>query len=98
MLRNNALFSEKRYRRMQFWCVQALGVHQHTLLSFKNTINFQQKFKPKYALICFIFWKKLEKSPQRWGFHLQIPIGLRRLGTLPPDLHVVIPLNLRVIF
>jgi len=38
MLRNNALFLEKSYRRIQFWCVKALGAHQHTLQSFKNTI------------------------------------------------------------
>jgi len=30
------------------------------------------------------FCKKLLKFPKLWGFHLQTPVGLRSLGSLPP--------------
>jgi len=51
----------------------------NTLCSHFKT-RFQQKFTLKYAEKYFIFWKKLEKSPQRcplasnsWGLRPQTP-------------------------
>jgi len=35
--------------------------------------------------ISYIFWKSLQKFAKFWRFRLHIPVGFRRLGTLPPD-------------
>jgi len=41
------------------------GGHQHTLLSFKNTI-LCRNVNQNYALNALLYGKKLEKSPQRY--------------------------------
>jgi len=67
---------------------QALRTHQqHTLQSFKITFlsrNLDQNMH-KNAL----FLKNSEKSPQHWGLCPQTPVGLRWLGTPPPDPRIV---------
>jgi len=64
MLCNIELFLEKSYRRIQPWCAQALVAHQHALLSFKNTF-LSRNLDQNMLKSAFVFWKKLEKSPQR---------------------------------
>jgi len=57
----------------------------NTLCSYLKT-GFKADIKTK---ICFIFWKEKEKSQQRWELRPQTLVGLRWLGTPPPDPHVV---------
>jgi len=70
--------------------VLALEAHQHTY-QYPDILktSFQQKFKPKYVSKCIFFWKKAVKLPQRPGLRPRTPVGLRRLGTPPPDPRVV---------
>jgi len=69
---------KKSCRRIQHTHWELINTHCSHLKTF-----FKQKFRPKYALKCFIFWKN---SRSIGG---QPPVGLRRLRATPLNLRVV---------
>jgi len=76
MLRNNALFLEKSYRRIQLYKLWG-RINPHCS-------NLKHSFKKKFGPKMLYFLEEVGKSPQRWRFHPQTPVDLRRLEPLYP--------------
>jgi len=55
-------FLEKSYKRTHAVLVRT-GLESISHFAVIQKYLFKQKFRPKYALKCFIFWKKARKSP-----------------------------------
>jgi len=79
------LFLEQSYNRIQSWCVQALGVYQHTLQSFKNT--FLNRNLDKICLRMLYFYDKSWKNRRSVGSSTPNPL-LASGGWGGPDLQV----------
>jgi len=88
MLINDVLFLEKSYKRIQHRCAQALG-RINTHCSHLKTHFLSRNLYQSMLENALFFGKNLKKSPQRWRLCPQTPVGLRRLGTSPPDPQVV---------